>query len=252
MIGRIRSAARLLRQGGARAVVRRMAGRATGASDAIDDEFVRWLSFANAGMLHPGNVAAFERAFRELPSRDPIVEIGSFCGLSTNVLTHLLRKGGLPNTLLTCDPWLFEGAKPDEPLGGSPVRQRDYREFVRASFIRNVRFFSGDRLPHTIERDSRAFFEDWRHGRTVQDVFGREVRLGGPIAFAYIDGDHRYGPAWRDFEDCDAQLVTGGFLLFDDSADGSGWEVNKVVKDVLRAKRYARVLQNPNYLLKKL
>src|SRR5687767_3117074 len=50
-------------------------------------EYMSWLSFANAGMLTPGNVDCFDYAIRNLPSSAPLVEIGSFCGLSTNAIT---------------------------------------------------------------------------------------------------------------------------------------------------------------------
>jgi len=46
---------------------------------------VRWLRFANAGMLLDGNVSAMSRATRNLPATGSLLEIGSFCGLSTNV-----------------------------------------------------------------------------------------------------------------------------------------------------------------------
>ena len=216
-----------------------------------DDEYLRWLSFANAGMLHPGNVRCFEHALAALPSDAPLIEIGSFCGLSTNVLVHLLRKSGRPNALITCDPWIFEGAQGDATISGSPVRHSDYRTFVRESFLRNVRFFSGDRLPFSIERTASDLFAAWRRGEAVTDVFGRNVTLGGPIAFAYVDGDHRYDAARLDFENCDAHLVPGGFLLFDDSADGSDWEVNRLAREVQRSQRYELVLRNPNYFFRK-
>jgi hypothetical protein len=40
--------------------------------------------------------------------------------------------------------------------------------------------------------------------------------------------------------------------LFDDSADGSGWEVCRLVAEVYRAGRYQLIKKNPNYLFKKL
>jgi hypothetical protein len=40
--------------------------------------------------------------------------------------------------------------------------------------------------------------------------------------------------------------------LFDDSADGSGFDVCKVVEEVICTKRYALVAKNPNYFFKKI
>ena len=85
-----------------------------------------------------------------------------------------------------------------------------------------------------------------------QDVLGREIHLGGPISFAYIDGNHSYDYAKRDFENVDAFLETGGFILFDDSSDGSGWGVCKVIDTIKHNNRYEIVAANPNYLVKKL
>lgn len=55
----------------------------------ISDDYVNWLCYANAGMLHRGNLYCFDYAIRNLPSEAPIVEVGSFCGLSANLLTLL-------------------------------------------------------------------------------------------------------------------------------------------------------------------
>ena len=46
-------------------------------------------------------------------------------------------------------------------------------------------------------------------------------------------------------------LVRGGFILFDDSADGSEWEVCRVVREIKAAGRHEVVIQNPNYLFVK-
>ncbi|MGC1267680.1 MAG: hypothetical protein WA853_15460, partial [Candidatus Acidiferrum sp.] len=53
----------------------------------LSDGFIPWLTFANAGMLERGNLHLIDLAMRQLPSDAPILEIGSFCGLSTNILT---------------------------------------------------------------------------------------------------------------------------------------------------------------------
>ena len=217
----------------------------------ITDEYVEWLCFANAGMLNRGNLYCFDFAIRNLPSDAPILEIGSFCGLSTNLLTHYKEINGAKNRLITCDRWEFEGSE-NEFIGRSPgVRHSEYRAFVKETFIRNVGMFSRNDLPYTVEKFSDEFFDAWSREETVQDVFGRDLKLGGQISFCYIDGNHAYEFVKRDFQHCDEILEKGGFILFDDSADGSGWEVCRVIAELKARRDYEVVKRNPNYLFRK-
>jgi hypothetical protein len=204
-------------------------------------------------MLSPGNVKAFARALAEIPRGSAIVEVGSFAGLSTNTISYIKRKAGISNPFFTCDPWLFEGGeRQDNPLSPhTGVTHRAYREFVRDTFIRNVRMFSGEDLPFTLELTSDEFFDGWRAGRQATDVSGRDITLGGPIGFCYIDGHHSYEYARRDFEACDEFLVAGGLLLFDDSADESGHQVARVAEEVRGLAPYRVVSANPNYFFRK-
>ena len=97
-----------------------------------------------------------------------------------------------------------------------------------------------------------SFFAAWRLGETMDDVFGRRAELGGPISFCYIDGNHSYDFAKRDFENTDQHLVAGGFILFDDSSDGNVWaDVGRVVAEVPQSGRYALIGKYPNYLFQK-
>ena len=217
----------------------------------ISDEYVNWLCFANAGMLQRGNLYCFDHALGRLPSAAPLVEIGSFCGLSTNLLTYYKQKHGVSNPLFTCDRWVFEGSDKGPDLAGSRLTHAEYREFVKETFVRNVRMFSRDDTPFTVEMFSDEFFGAWRAGAEATDVLGRPVKLGGPISFCFIDGNHTYEYAKRDFEHADEFLERGGFVLFDDSADGSGWEVCEVVKEVAASGRYELVIKNPNYFFRK-
>jgi predicted O-methyltransferase YrrM len=215
------------------------------------DEFKAWLSYANAGMLEEGNHYCFDYAIRNLPSHAPIVEIGSFCGLSTNFLTYYKRKHGATNTLFNCDKWVFEGVEHGPTLGESQITHTEYRALVKDSYVRNVSLFSKGDLPHTVEMFSDEFFAAWRKREQVTDVFGRTAQLGGAISFCYIDGNHTYEYAKRDFENCDEFLEPGGFVFFDDSADNSQWEVRDVIKEIKRSGKYEVVVKNPNYLLRK-
>ena len=216
----------------------------------ISDEYVKWLCFANAGMLDRGNLHAFDYAIGRLPSDAPILEIGSFCGLSANLLTYYKRKRRAKNRLITCDKWEFENNDDPVHVGDSPVLRADYRQFVRDSYIRNIKTFSGDDLPFTVELMADEFFPAWKEGKRVADVLGRSLTLGGPLSFCYIDGNHSYEYARRDFENCDAYLEKGGFLLFDDSTLGH-FGVHRLMPEVLASGRYQLVVQNPNHLFQK-
>lgn len=213
--------------------------------------FMSWLTFANAGMLTRGNAYCFDYAVKNLPGSAPIVEIGSFCGLSTNMITHCKERHGVRNSLITCDKWIFEGMESDGLLGGSSISHAEYHDFVRDTFIRNIKMFSRSDLPFTLEMFSDKFFAAWSKSDKCRDVLSREIQLGGPISFCYIDGDHSYTQARRDFDNCDEHLEPGGFILFDDSADGSGFDVRKVVKEVISTGRYEIVAKNPNYFFRK-
>lgn len=222
-----------------------------GTQTIVNDAYVKWLCFANAGMLDEGNIYLIDYAMKQLPSDAPILEIGSFCGLSANVLTHYKRKYGAKNRLVTCDKWEFENDKKDSQyLDGSPILFSDYKEFVRESFIRNMQMFSADDLPFAVEATSNEFFAAWKEKKETRDVLGRSMTLGGPLSFCYIDGDHSYGGAKKDFLDCDAFLEKGGFLLFDDSTSEL-FGVRSLVPEVTATGRYTLAAANPNHLFQK-
>ena len=122
----------------------------------LTDDYIAYLGFANAGMLNKGNLLCLDYALRNLQSTNPIIEIGSFCGLSTNLIGYFKQRHGVTNQLFTCDRWEFEGAEGN--VGESQIPHSEYRTFVKESFIRNVRMFSRGALPHTIEMLSNDFF----------------------------------------------------------------------------------------------
>jgi predicted O-methyltransferase YrrM len=232
-----------------RRVRRRLRRRARAARKTIpyDSEYLHLLNQANAGMLYWGQPHLFDLAVRELPTTDPVLEIGSFCGQSTNTLAYFLRKHGRANVIFTTDPWVFEGDRPE----GVPSAE-EFRRYVRKQFERNVLFWSRDRLPHTFQLPSDEFFNAWQTRQMLADLFGRETELGGPIAFAFIDGAHDYPQVRRDFENVNRHLVPGGLILFDDSDPfGRHPGVYPVVKLAL-AKGYELVAENPHHLIRKL
>lgn len=215
----------------------------------IADEYTGWLYAANSGWLEIGNLYCFDFAIKNLPDNSPILEIGSFCGLSTNALAYYKWRHRKSNHIFSCDRWILSA---DPTVGGTPMTYSDYGKFIKESFMRNVQMFSWEELPHTIELYSEELFEAWAANQTVSDVFGRSTKLGGTLSFCYIDGNHSYASAKRDFENCDKFLVQGGYILFDDSGDNSVWrDVGKVAKEVEATGRYELVIKNPNYLFRK-
>ncbi len=218
----------------------------------ISDEYINWLTFANAGMLSKGIIYSMRFAIENLPSESPVLEIGSFCGLSTNVISYLLSVQGKNNRIISCDKWLFEGSENGGSLGDSQIPHYSYREFVKSTFMRNIEFFSPNNKPYTIERTSDEFFALWKKGEMTCDIFGRDIRLGGKIGFCYIDGNHTYEFAKRDFENFDQYLELGGFVLFDDSSDIDPFGLTRLMKEVKHNHDYELVMRNPNYLFKKI
>ena len=217
------------------------------------DETLAWIGFVNPGMLEDGNVWLFDRAIWDMPAQGAVVEIGSFCGLSLNHIVHLMEKYSRRNPVFSVDAWNFEGIAPsDEFFPGTRIKSGQYRELVMETFARNLRLFSGARLPHHIKLDSDPFFEAWQSGLELPDHFGRSVRLGGPIAFAYIDGDHSYEQSWRDFENIDRHLVPGGFIVFDNSADWTDWGSHHAAKKAARLPNYELIGRTPNYCIRKI
>ena len=239
-------------RGVAASALRHAAKRVHGNETKQANEFLAWVRFAVPGMLEHGNVDAMEYALANMPPGKPILEIGSFCGLSTVVLSYFLSKRSNSTALFTCDKWEFEGRQPGAPLGDSPtVTHDDYRTYVKDTFLRTMKTFAAGRLPHTIECFSDEFFRRWFEKEKAVDVFGRSVTLGGEISFCYVDGNHTYEFAKRDFENTDRALVSGGYILFDDSADESHWEVNRLTREIASGNQYELVSKNPNYLFRK-
>jgi Methyltransferase domain len=214
-------------------------------------EFLAWMGFINPGMLQRGNMELFSYCVERLPSNAPLVEIGSFAGLSLNHLIYFVRRAGRTNPIFSVDEWKFEGAQPGQLIKGSKISFDAYRDHVIETFRRNVLLFSSDRLPHHIELSSDQFFAAWHKRETRQDYFGNTAALGGPISFAYIDGDHSYQQSKRDFENVDRYLEVGGFIVFDDSADYSGCGSERTAQEASTWKSYELVAKNPNYCLRK-
>lgn len=218
----------------------------------LDDEFFKWLTFANVGWLNPGNAYCMDYAISRISTDSPVIEIGSFSGLSTNAISYLLRKHSKSNTFITSDPWIFAGLDEGSTAGNSKITQSEYREFVINSFKRNVQFFSRDAVIHTIESTSDDFFKLWANNNEATDIFDKKVKLGGNISFAYIDGNHTYEFAKRDFQNVSKYLDYGGFILFDDTGDHTHFPCKELMPEIIDNSEYELVMKNPNYLFRKI
>jgi hypothetical protein len=217
----------------------------------LADEYVEHLRSVVGGWALEGNIRAFECCVRNMPLNGAMVEIGSFLGLSTNILAYAAHKYQRNNPFFTCDAWKFAGS--DKPKAGYfSTATKEYRDWVMTIYRMNLSMFSPTFAPHTIEAFSDRFFELWQDGAQVRDVLGREARLGGPIAFAYIDGDHTYKGGRRDFLGVDRFLMPGGYVLMDDSADTSSYDgLKQLVREIAARPDYELALKAPNYCFRK-
>ena len=215
-----------------------------------NENFCAVLEASSPGMFDRNNLYSMDLAIRTMPEGD-VLEIGSYAGLSANVIVHLLRMHGRERRFFACDKRVFE-----EPLGSDYVARlhvgpEAFRDFIKASLIRHLSFFSSGHEPYVMEMTSDEFFRAWDGRETRRDVFERDVPMGGAFGFVYIDGNHSYDIARRDFEAADRSLVTGGYILMDDSADHLPYGCARVAREMSKRRDYRVVLKNPHYLFRK-
>lgn len=223
------------------------------------DDFIRRLPslVIGEGMLHRGNITLLEYAIQHLPAEGSVVEIGSYGGLSTNLITHLLQKYHKNNPLFNCDAWIYEGYH--DHLGESgpgidgraDVSRTDYAQYLKNAFVQATQLLHPQRLPHSFHLRSEVFFQKWQQNATETDLFGRTATLGGPIALAYIDGDHSYEGAMLDVEHTARFLVKNGFMLLDDSADHLSFGSAAMMREIKQDRRFRVINKNPNYLIQR-
>jgi hypothetical protein len=213
-------------------------------------EPMEWLSYINPGMLVGSNLDLFAYCLDRIPS-GAVIEIGSWCGLSLNHILLLLKMKGRENPVFSVDDWWFENATFGQCIPGTSAPFDDFRAMAIQTFRSRVMLFNKDRLPHHIELNSDRFFAAWGTSETLTDFFGRQVNLGGPIAFAYIDGAHTYEQSMRDFQNVSRHLIGGGFIVFDDSADDSDWGSRLTAQEAAKHPGYELIAKNPNYCVRK-
>lgn len=223
------------------------------------DDFILRLrsTVIGEGMLHPGNIYLMDLAIREMPPGGVVLEIGSYAGLSANLLRYLLDKHGKTVEIFCCDAWIYEGyhdlkgrATPWMD-GRTDVLRTDFMAYIKNAFVNSCRLLSAHRLPAALHVDSDTFFQWWQAGEEKPDVFGRKVKPGGPISFAYIDGNHAYDYARRDFDHVAEFLLPGGFILLDDSARHQSFGSVQLAREVMRRNDFMLVAENPHFLFRK-
>ncbi len=224
-----------------------------------DDMFINLLRslVTGEGMLHVGNPYLIDYALKNMPNNGCVVEIGSYGGLSTSLILHLLKKNNRTEKLFNCDPWIYGGVKDTYTEscmidGSDTITCSSFAEYMKNNFMRSMKFLNAENLPHSFHLTSDAFFEKYEQKIKIKDLFERDIQLGDPISFAYIDGDHSYEYAKRDFENVNKHLVKSGFVLFDDSIDGSHFGSALFMKEMKKNKNYKFVSKNPNYLFQKI
>lgn len=213
------------------------------------DEYLRWVIQMIGGWLNigDGNCHCFNHAIRHMPEGGAVIEIGSFLGVSVSVLSYYLTRLGRSNRLYNADPWHFEGT--EKPVGGFFDGARPvYRDYCVETYKKNVSLFCEQNMPVSIEAFSDDFFKMWDDHATVTDVFGNKVKLGGPISFAYIDGNHTYEAAKKDFENVARHLLPGGFVLFDDSNPVLNFGCVQTAREAAQTPGFRHLFQHVNGL----
>jgi hypothetical protein len=229
--------------------------------DLESDDFIKRIRslVIGEGMLKEGNISLMDYAIKNLPEEGSVLEIGSYGGLSANLIIHLMRKHHKNNSFFTCDAWIYEGYKddlqkvPDSYIDGrKDIQRTEYSVYMKNAFINSTRFLSPQNLPFSFHQYSNSFFDSWNENKTEVDIFGRTVSLGGQFNFAYIDGGHSYEVAWKDFNNIASHLLPNGFVLLDDSADGQSFGSAKMIAQIKKDKRFKVIAKNPNYLIQKI
>jgi predicted O-methyltransferase YrrM len=150
------------------------------------------------GWLTDAQIQALHEAALACPPGGRIVEIGSFRGRSTIVLSSSAPEG---TDVVAIDPHAGNDRGPREIEGFEAEAATDHDVFNRNLAAAGV----ADRVRHV-----RAF-SDAAHGEVTD-----------PIDVLFIDGAHRFGPARADIRGWGARVAPGGRMLIHDSFSSIG------------------------------
>lgn len=225
-----------------------------------NDDFIKRLkcTVIGEGMLHDGNIYSIDYALKNIPKKGIILEIGSYGGLSTNLILYLLKKYNMNHKMYGCDAWIYEGYNDNDSIikntidGRSDINRIDYMNHIKNSFIESTKLLSNENLPYTCHLKSDDFFKKWNNNETFHDVFNRDFKINDKIAFAYVDGNHSYEQTKKDFENVSKKLMLNGFVLIDDTAENLDFGSVLFAKEILNNSEFKLVFKNPNYLFQKI
>ena len=210
------------------------------------------------GMLHEGNIYLMDYAIQNMPNEGIVFEIGSYAGLSTNVILHLLNKYNKKHLLIGCDAWIYEGSKDHVGTtynyidGNDTITRTEYVAYIKNAFINAINLLHPNTRPYTCHLTSDAFFKNWNTTNEFTDVFDRTFGIHQEISFCYIDGNHSYEQTKKDFENVVSKLKLNGFILIDDSAKYMNFGSAKFIKEIKKNDRFKIIDNNPNYLIQKI
>jgi len=150
------------------------------------------------GWMSPGQGATLFDAARRCPPNGVIVEIGSFQGRSTIILSTAAD----PSVeIIAIDPHAGNDRGPQEIDGFADEAADDHAVFTANLAAAGV----SDRVRHLREFSDTAL-----------------VRVDGAVDVLYIDGAHRYGPALADIQSWGDRVADGGTMLIHDSFSSIG------------------------------
>jgi hypothetical protein len=213
------------------------------------DLYFKFLMQGVAGFCPEANLDPMEIGISNLPESGAIIEIGSMLGRSASYLSRFMEMYQKKALFCSVDDWYFEGYWPNGMIKEG-FSSDDWRAFTEKSFKINMEHLAHPR-PNHFKMRSAEFLKAWDQGAELTDLWDLSVKLGGPIGFAFIDGDHHYQPSKTDFEGIDKHLLSGGHILFDDSAADAPFECVKLAVEVSERPDYVLVGRYPNILVRK-
>lgn len=209
----------------------------------LKDPIMKSIRNGLVGWCPDKNIQIIDICTRVMPLEGAIIEIGSYCGLSTAIIAHCLRRYKKTNPFYSVDNWYFEGYKPNTTVSDAFTHD-DWRYHTEGMFKLAMCLMAKNINHSHIKLQSNPFFEAWEQAQVLPDLNGKKVQLGGDIAFAYIDGDHSYHQAKQDFLNVDKFLVPGGICFFDDSADDVPFGCRQAALEVEQLPNYQLIFQD--------
>jgi len=148
------------------------------------------------------------------PGNGEIIEIGSFKGKSTVMLAKVCQHYGLA-PVVAVDPHNFNSVE---------LRQHKTSEDASsyAEFLDNIRLAGVSEFVEPI----RAYSSDVA------------LKWNRPIRFLWIDGDHTFRGAKRDFDGFFTHVVPGGVVAFHDALHEFSGPIRVFAEDVLRSNEF--------------